>query len=260
MMINLRRLVVTALMLGWYGLSNGGSIIKKQLARPKAIVSKKADPIVQQPITANTTKVSSSRQIQSTSITIPQEVSSEQAQQPVSDTEEVLVNGKIVLPVPGNTYSIQRLFNLINANNPRKTSNFITLIGANKQPIDDSHCWQTIPQIKGSASASVIGITSAWIKQNGATKVQVFQDEELIKFLNDDGRLDSTTKDLYKKILLYFKVPIVSSIKDPITGNNQSITVYYRCYLNDPYPGRIKRSVLFSTIPVASIINKWNVN
>lgn len=226
--------------------------LKKNMAAKKVNKAKKAGKVVKK----STKNVASTATVHvSPAVQKPvQSVSTSS-----TPTTAALVTGKISVPAVGTTYSLQYLFDLINTNNPQKTSNFLIPIGQNGQPIDDSHCWQANPQITGSASASKLGITPQWVQQNGATSVQLAGDEELITFLYSDGRLNDATKEQYQKILLYFKVPIVSSVQNPATGQAQSITLYYRCYLNDPYPGRIVRSLSFSISPAASIISRWGV-
>ncbi|MFA6526986.1 MAG: hypothetical protein WCT20_01030 [Candidatus Babeliales bacterium] len=180
----------------------------------------------------------------------------------VSADPPLLVKGKLNTPVAGSSYTIKYLYDLINAKNKNKTSNFLVPVGTNGRPIDDSHCWQNPPQISGSKPVSALGITPAWIQKNGSMSVQLFEDRDLIKFFFSEKpypRLDATTRAKYQKILLYFIVPIDTRVKNQATGKIQQGTVSYRCYLNDPYPGRMRGSLLRSINPAADIIKNWDI-
>lgn len=178
-----------------------------------------------------------------------------------SNDQISLISGKLPTPKAGKLYTIQYLFDLVNAKNKRKISNFLIPIGTNNQPIDNDHCWQSPLQIVGSESANIVGLNATWVQKNGSQTVVLFQDQALVDFLSDQkvGVLSASTKQHYQKILLYFLFPVTTQIKNPKTGTSQRGTVYYRCYLNDPFPGVIKRNAVVTVNPAADIIKKWNV-
>lgn len=134
---------------------------------------------------------------------------------------------KLAIPIAGKKYKLGDLFNLINTNNSRTTSNFLVL------------------DARGiSRSASTVGVSRDYIEENADTTVQLFEDGNRIKELEGYGILDSKTSSQYRRILLYFQL-------DGIDG---------KIYLNDPAPGKIVRSAFKTTNPAQNIINKWDFN
>lgn len=174
---------------------------------------------------------------------------------------------KKVAPVAGNTYTVQYLLDRIRLNNPDKNSHFIVSTDVKGVAIyvtDNDKYWQAkdvngiwIDDLRIGGSKSVPNFTkiSDWVSTHLNESVQVFEDTTLIDFLSRTVRLTDATKDKYKKILLYFKVPITTTIKNPTTKKNEQVTVYYRCYLNDPYPGLVRGIIN----PAQSIIDSWDV-
>lgn len=152
---------------------------------------------------------------------------------------------KPTVPTIGKTYTVRQLLGLINSNNPNKTSNFI--VGMNGDSVVmDSDCWATksagiITNLTASKSVDMAGLKSL-IQSNLDSNVVLRSDNQLISYLANDGRLDSTTQNQYGKILLYFV----------LNG--------YRFYLNDPHPGKITRVAGVMRSPALNIINKWDFN
>jgi hypothetical protein len=129
---------------------------------------------------------------------------------------------KIAVPQTGGTYSVGQLFDLINTNNPAKTSRFLILTTKGSQGID----------------------LSAY---NGQSVV-LNQDPARIAQLVAGGALTSATKAKYQAIMLYFTLPTA-----PAPFNT------YKYYLNDPNPGKRVKAGNVIRDPAASIIAKWNI-
>lgn len=285
-MVTFRRLTFLSMMAAMlYGVAIGAPAVRSTLSqRPVSSSSKPSS--VQQSTQVPVAQQTTASQVQPSTAVLPT--------QPVVTAafeEVLLINGKLAVPVVGKEYTVGFLLKLINANNPQKTSTFLVPTGGNKKVIDDSQCDQAYqacycseskkcPHLSGSTGASAIGITTQWKTVGGQKVAQVFldgkpitdqkimlsQDERLInlfyegkqmqKFdskgkliseLTINRRLDDSTKEKYKKILLYFTL---FREKDQKT---------YRCYLNDPFPGVIVKSLLSQRSPVESIISKWNI-
>lgn len=174
---------------------------------------------------------------------------------------------------PSNVfYTLQQMFNLITQDSP--SANFhIPATGtnrANRQPIDDAHCWQIPPQLTGSVAADVIGLTSLWLKTpqdpkkpngpfNGDISLQLFQDKPLVDFLVAERMLNPADSANYQKILVYFLFPVSTNVTNPATGQIVQGIVNYRCYFNDPCPGIAKRSAIGGANPAGNILKKWNI-
>lgn len=146
------------------------------------------------------------------------------------------------IPSTGVSYTLYEIWQLINSNNPAKTSNFIlpTLGG---KILTDAQCWPAEGVLlDGSVSASKLNITEAWVTSNKNYKIQLQSDNKLIKYLLKNNRLTKVNdvNALYKQILLYFILPIGG--------------VNYRFYLNDPFPGGIQGN----NCPAQQIISKWD--
>lgn len=129
---------------------------------------------------------------------------------------------RIAVPHTGGTYSVGQLFNLINTNNPAKTSRFLILTTKGSQGID----------------------LSAYNNQ----LVVLNQDPVRIAQLLAGGVLTAGTKAKYQAIMLYFTLP-----NAPAPFNN------YKYYLNDPNPGKRVKAGNVIRDPAANIIAKWNI-
>lgn len=155
-------------------------------------------------------------------------------------TQQRTSTSGIPAPITGIPYTVQKLVDLINTNNPNKTSEFIVPINQNSV-VMNKDCWnvadQRITNLTGSKSVSYAGLKGV-ISRNLNTNVTLKADPTLINHLANDRRLDANTKPKYAKILLYFE----------LEG--------YRFYINDPYPARI---VIGRVNPAANIINKWRI-
>ena len=120
-------------------------------------------------------------------------------------------------------------------------------------------------------AADVIGLTSLWLKTlqdqknpkgplNGDMSIQLFQDKPLVDFLVAEGMLNPADSANYQKILVYFLFPVSTNVTNPATGQIVQGIVNYRCYLNDPYPGIVRRSAMGGSNPAGNILKKWNVS
>jgi hypothetical protein len=143
------------------------------------------------------------------------------------------------VPVIGGTYTLGGLWNEINANNPKKNSNFIVALNG-QTPIPASACWPNGVNLNGSAGAHKVGLDLNYIKANAGVSVTLKQDTTLVDYLVSSTRLQVGMKDKYSKILLYFE----------LNG--------YRFYLNDPFPGKMVRTAVSSVNPAGNIIGKWD--
>jgi hypothetical protein len=143
------------------------------------------------------------------------------------------------VPIAGMAYTVDDLLDLINMNNPNKTSNFIVPLkgkSPNYSIMTAADCSRNITDISGSRSVSFAGLKSI-VVANMKMKVSLRRDDKLVGLLYAQNRLDRTTKEAYAKILLYFEL-----------GG-------YRFYLVDPFPGKI----VAGRVNIArNIINKWN--
>jgi hypothetical protein len=135
---------------------------------------------------------------------------------------------KLLTPIPGRQYTIGKLFDLINTNNPAKTSNFLVLTQ------------------KGTVSAAQFGFDQNWINAARASRVTLQKDDGQITVLINTKQLDAKTKNTYGKILLFF------TVKDA-KGN------LLKLYLNDPWPGLPKKAGSRSINPAADILKSWDL-
>lgn len=166
----------------------------------------------------------------------------------------VTSSSKPTTPAVGSSMTVQALHNLINTGNPAKSSQFGVpcKLSVNNQPVamtDD----QDIQGIQTSSGYTRVGL-SELINNNMNTEVTLNADANLIALLTQQNRLNSTTKDAYAKILLYF------TLSDAKTGKK------YRFYLDDPMPPKIIQTNALQASrgqtapnPVALKIAKWNV-
>ena len=161
-----------------------------------------------------------------------------------------VVRAKLPIPVAGKTYTVGQLFDLINMNNPRKNSNF-RVPRRKGRLLPDDKCWST--KLKGSYPANTaklpneLRITPSWLRANGGIKVALQADPELIEYLAFNKRLKRKTKTKYARILLYFKL-------------QSSRGAVYRFYINDPWPGKIRRTSRGKVNPAGKILKRWDFN
>lgn len=196
------------------------------------------------------------------------------------------VKAQVQAPTAGQSYTIGYLFNLINTNNPQKTSNFICMI-------PDPNQVQNMPNTSASISsygANQFGFTSAWVEQNTNTVVTLKQDLVHVQRLINGGVLPSTTNlanlqgkaayiyaqqlsNNFPKILLYFTavspyVYVTPNINKPKVKVN--INPYagktFNLYITDPCPGSTNWNLIvrFSQpqyyMPAyTNVLSKWKV-
>ncbi|MFH1831394.1 MAG: hypothetical protein ABH827_01190 [bacterium] len=132
---------------------------------------------------------------------------------------------QISLPATGSRVALGNLFNLINANNPNKSSNF--LIWYNGR-------WQ---------GAQTIGCDAQYYKDNGNFMVKLISDTTLVNSLIQNKQIKATDKTKALRVWLYFELNIGGKT--------------HRFYLNDPNPGKYKKIGRKTIYPAKNIMNKY---
>ena len=112
---------------------------------------------------------------------------------------------RVKIPVPSTTtHTVGYLHDLINTNNPSKTSNFLIAMDG-RDPIthEEAKNWGT-SGIGGSASARKIGLNKGWIEDNQNMIVTLYEDKALVRHLNENRRVLNAVSALGKNDILEF--------------------------------------------------------